>query len=245
MERLYRKDYTGENIIVNKTYANNVAMIEQEWVPNTVTNKDHTGYAAVIGNGTSRRDFNIAPVFHHRGGYRGLKKLETYGCNALYRDFTPDMLVVTSDIIAKEIAQTTYPLDHVVFANQKNIKKYPEKFHLIPHNDYHDAGTTALRLACFDGHRKVYMIGFDGQNLPHENNNVYAGTPGYNKRNEVLDYSDWEKNLLEVMQTYSDVEFIRVTYRPDYPLPTELLNYPTNFRSISFRDFVFEVDLGS
>lgn len=245
MQRLFRKDYTGEHVVTTKTYENGASILEREWIPSTVTNKDHTRHAVVMGNGKSRLDFNVAPIFYHRGGYLGQRKMETYGCNALYRNYTPDMLIVTSDIIAKEIAETDYPKNNVVFANQKNIKKYPGNFHLIPHNEYKDAGTTALRLACFDGHKKVYMIGFDGQNLPHENNNVYADTPGYNKSNEIIDFSDWEKNLLEVMTTYSDVEFIRVTYRFDYPLPTELLNYAPNFRSINYRDFVFEVDLGS
>ena len=44
--------------------------------------------AFVIGNGQSRSHFNLNTL-------RG--KGTIYGCNALYRDFMPDVLVATDD----------------------------------------------------------------------------------------------------------------------------------------------------
>ena len=50
--------------------------------------------AFVIGNGQSRSHFNLNTL-------RG--KGTIYGCNALYRDFMPDVLVATDDKMREEI----------------------------------------------------------------------------------------------------------------------------------------------
>lgn len=243
MQKLYRKDYEGEWVVKNISISGGIARHEREWVPNSFKNLNHRGLAVVFGNGTSRLDYNYTPAFHHVGGFKGEKKIQTYGCNGIYRDYSPNFLIVTSEIIAKELHDANYDDSNVVLAHANQVLNYPKSFHLIPHDDFKDAGSTALRTACFDGHQKVYMVGFDSQNLPGQNNNVYANTHGYGSNEAPIDDRNWVSNWLEVMQTYNNVEFIRVTHREDYPLP-EKLNYATNLRSISFRDFVFEVDLG-
>ena len=57
--------------------------------------------AFIIGNGPSRQQVK-------------LNKLEgtTFGCNALYRDFTPDYLVSGDAGVIKEICATGYPKNH-------------------------------------------------------------------------------------------------------------------------------------
>lgn len=243
MQRLFRNDYEGEWVVKTLTISGGITQQEREWVPNSVQNINHTGHAVVFGNGTSRLDYDYVPAFHHRGGLMGKKKIQTYGCNALYRDQSPNFLIVTSEIIAKEVNDAKYDENNTVYARANQVLNHPKSFHLIPHDDFKDAGATALRLACFDGHRKVYMVGFDTQNLPGQNNNVYANTHGYGSNEAPIDDKNWTENWLEVMNTYHHVDFIRVTHREDYPLP-ETLKYANNLRSISFRDFVFEVDLG-
>ena len=54
--------------------------------------------AWIIGNGPSRKGID-------------LEELEgtTFGCNALYRDFTPDYLVSGDAGVIKEICATGYP----------------------------------------------------------------------------------------------------------------------------------------
>ena len=57
--------------------------------------------AFVLGNGISRQGIDL---------YQ-LKQLGTvYGCNALYREFTPDVLVATDRPIATHIQQSGYSL---------------------------------------------------------------------------------------------------------------------------------------
>lgn len=241
MEQIFRKDYTGEYVVANRKYENGVTIDEREWIPNTIENK-HNGIAVVFGNGSSRSDFDIAPVFSHVGGAFGSRKVVTYGCNAIYRDHKPNFLVVNNRGIAKEVAESGYSKDHVVLTRSDALTIAPNEFHLIPHYDQADCGGTALRLACFDGHKKIYMIGFDGQNLPGENNNVYTGTKGYFAKHELTDDRAWFKYSLQVMNTYPAVEFIRVSYRHNYPMP-ELWKYASNLKTISYRDFVLEADI--
>ena len=50
--------------------------------------------AFIIGNGVSRKGFDLEQL-------RG--KGVIYGCNALYRDFMPDVLVATDDKMREEI----------------------------------------------------------------------------------------------------------------------------------------------
>ena len=56
-----------------------------------------------IGNGESRKDFDLEQV-------RSLGKI--YGCNALYRDFTPDVLIAVDSGIIHEIYDSGYACDN-------------------------------------------------------------------------------------------------------------------------------------
>ena len=54
----------------------------------------------VIGNGQSRRDLDIDELKQH-----GM----VYGCNGLYRDFTPDVLCVLDAGLCLEVVESGYP----------------------------------------------------------------------------------------------------------------------------------------
>ena len=49
--------------------------------------------------------------------------------------------------------------------------------------------------------------------------------------------------MLNVMKTYSDVDFVRVSPTREYYMP-DSWKYQLNLRQITFKDFVYEVDLG-
>lgn len=66
----------------------------------------------VIGNGESRNRINLNDI-----------KSKTYGCNALYRDFTPDYLISIDNKMIHEIVESGYI--------EKNIC-YFEDFDLLP-----------------------------------------------------------------------------------------------------------------
>ncbi len=243
LNKLYRKFYRGEDIVVERNYTNGVWHDTTESVPNAVINSQLSNQAVVIGNGPSRLElFDLNILAKHRGGLLGSRKLQTYGCNALYRDFTPDFLVAVGNGIVSEIANSNYTKDNIVYTSSIHLLEYPNKFYLIPYDPYTDAGTTAAYIAAFDGHRRVYMIGFDGQDSAEYNYNVYAGTTNYDARQATVSDRRWVEDRATLFRTYNETEFIRVTKKGREPVP-ESWKYFNNFRTISLNDFVREVDL--
>ena len=81
------------------------------------------GNAYIIGNGPSRKDFD-------------LNKLpatgQTYGCNALYREFAPDMLISVDPGMHNEILATDY------IENNKVIGLPTETVYGLAANAYSD-----------------------------------------------------------------------------------------------------------
>lgn len=238
----YRKDYIGEYFVRARAQDKNIISENREWVPNTIPEFSHTGNAVVIGNGPSRNDLPLHYLINHGGGHKGRKKLSTYGCNALYRDATPNFLVATSQHICQEIAESGYADDNVVLAHAEQIVKFPGKYHLVPYDKYWNAGAIATWLACFDGHKVVYLLGFDNQVIKGKNTNVYAGTAGYESPDyaEVND-SSWITNMYSIFDTYADVDFVWVnpTVMP------EQWKYAQNLRQIDLRNFIYAADLGA
>ena len=238
----YRTSYAGETVITNMTYEGGNWNYQRENVPNAVTNNQISNRAVVIGNGESRQGFNLNLLKNHRGGLLGSAAVQTYGCNALYRDFAPQFLVVTGDEIVKEIADSDYCGDHIVYAGSKDILDYPSKFYLTPQDPSWNAGAIAAYLACFDGHRKIYLIGFDGVDTASSGYNIYKGTRGYADPVYGFNENFWVQSMMAVFTTYSDVEFVRVMPTADYRIP-EPWKYLVNFRQIDYRQFAIEADL--
>ena len=241
INKLYRKSYTGEEIIAKRYLENGVWTTVTQRVPSNVTNNQISNRAVVFGNGISRSTFNSDHVIDHKSGLLGADTLQTYACNAFYRDYTPDFLVVTDRRIADEIVKNKYT-NNITYARVDITLEFPKKFYLIPHDVYADAGTTALYLAAFDGHKRVYMLGFDGQDTSGHNNNVYAGTAGYDPVKFNVSDEKWVNNQLAVFNTYDDVDFVHVSETGRATIP-ESWKYCTNLRRISYRDMVLEADL--
>jgi hypothetical protein len=244
LKQLYRANYAGENIVTHLTLENNEWTTATEFVPNQVTNTHTTTQAVAIGNGESRLEFDLTHLTNHKGGLFGVDKLQSYGCNALYRDFTPDFLVATGDAITKEIADSGYTASNIVYANAATLLAYPGKFYLIPQNAHFDAGALAVYLACFDGHTTIYMLGYD--NYDDEVgpiNNVYKDTAGYPASTDEDNGEFFALSLTDVMKTYNDVDFVRVMPAKDSWMPDRFRPLP-NLRQINYRDFVLEADVG-
>lgn len=238
LKKMYRADYTGEEILLKTTYRNATWEYEYETVPNRITNIQISNRACVIGNGESRRAFNVNTYLkNHRGG-AGALALQTYGCNALYRDFAPHFLVATGGPIIDEIANSGYCEDHIVYANGNYLLDYPGKFYLIPQDIQYNAGAIATYLACFDGHKMVFLLGFDNKT----NTNLYEGTPCYADIGTFQDDTYFIKAMHRVMTAYKDVEFIRVMPIREWAQPPEWQAL-ANFRQINFQDWAYLADL--
>lgn len=242
IEKRYRKDYTGEEIITERVYKNQTWTDSKELVQNTVINNQISNRAVVIGNGISRQGFELRHIANHRGGLLGEHTLQSYGCNALYRDFVPDFLVARGKEMVSEIANSEFVNDNIVYADSASLLAHPKKFYLIPYDPYTDAGTTALYLAAFDGHKRIYMLGFDNNLSNEQNYNIYADTACYRSIQSVIQTKRWLTDRKTVFNTYNDVDFVRVVPNVSYPIPVEW-KACVNFRQITTREFVLEADI--
>jgi hypothetical protein len=243
LNKIYRANYGGERITTEAALTESEWLYKTEWIPTAVANNQISKIATIIGNGSSRNTFPIKMLMTHLAGRLGAKSMQTYACNAAYRNIDPTFLVAVGNDIVDEIANSGYCNKRIVYANSDKILKYPNKFYLIPQDYVSNAGTVATYLACFDGHEKIYLLGFDNSAGDNYNNNIYAGTPGYA---ELLShYSDdyWVLAMEHVMSTYSEVEFVRVTPTPSYVCPPSWQRLK-NFRQISFNQYNIEADLG-
>jgi hypothetical protein len=250
LNKILRADYTGEEVNVVGTFTESAWSYQKEFVANPFTNGPMANHAVVIGNGSSRLGFDLRhfvdyvnhPVDQTWKPAKSTKRFFTYGCNALYRDFAPDFLVATGDQMIREIALSTYSNDHIVYANNAAVIDWQGRFHLIPQDPQWNSGTLAAYLAAFDGHKKIFLMGFDNNDTDGFNYNVYADTPCYPKLDHSVSDSFWVESMATLMRTYSDVEFVRVTPKGTFVTP-ESWKYFVNLRSIDFNHFRLEADL--
>lgn len=238
----YRSYYAGEDIIVERKLVDGNWKTTTEHVPTKLKNKQISNTAIVIGNGTNRLDFDLTQ-FKKPSGLLGSKTVQTYGCNAVYRDFSPDFLIALGNNgIVDEIADRGYTNEHIVYSNTFYLLEFPGQFYLIPYDIHADAGTTAAYIAAFDEHKRIYLLGFDGHEPGNWNNNVYAGTRCYDPVNFSIDDSEWLTNRRSLFNTYNDVDWVWVTPKGTNTIP-EVWKDCVNLRQINFRQLVLECDL--
>ena len=246
---LNRSTYGGDNIVTELRYTGGAWHPTFEHVPNAVFNNQISNKAVVLGNGPSRLELypqgNILEILHnHKGGLLAAGRVQTYGCNAIVRDFTPDF-VVANDEVASELVNGGYCDKTIIYGTAAMVLSYPGKFYLVPQDPSWDMGARAVYMACFDGHTTVYLMGFDCYDShagEQKSYNVYADTPGYPSANSSNTEAFFIKSIEQVMQTYSHVDFVRVMPTESYTIP-DCWKYLLNLRQISFNDFAREVDL--
>lgn len=157
--------------------------------------------AFVLGNGVSRRGLPLNDLQQHG---------PIYGCNALHRDFVPDVLVATDKPIAMTIEESGYPLKNKFYTRRPT----PNKGALPVPKEYFgfSSGPIAVALAAMEQHRTIYMIGFDMGPVENKKfNNIYADTEHYKKSDSAPTYTgNWVKQIQQVCKNFGETKFIRV-----------------------------------
>jgi hypothetical protein len=156
--------------------------------------------AFVLGNGVSRQSVDL----------NQLKSLgEIYGCNALYRDFIPDVLVATDRPIATEIQNSGYPIKNKFYTRKPLENLGALK---VPHEYYgYSSGPLATAIASIDQHHRIYMIGFDMGPINNKFNNIYADTDFYRKSDATPVFTgNWTKQIRRICEDFPKTQFVRV-----------------------------------
>ena len=157
--------------------------------------------AFVLGNGISRRNISLTTL-----GQCGM----IYGCNALYREHTPDVLVSTDRPIAEHIQRSGYSAAHR-FHTRRPLPGLGAREVPKPYFGF-SSGPLAVGLAAIDGHRLIYLVGFDmGPTATKTINNVYAGTEFYKPTTAAPTFTgNWIRQLVRIMHDFRAVQFVRV-----------------------------------
>ena len=157
--------------------------------------------AFVLGNGLSRKEIDLN-LLKQQG--------QIYGCNALYREFTPDVLIATDTPIAKQIQESGYAKTNR-FYTRKPVEGSGALALPVNYVGY-SSGPNALGLACIDSNRTIYLLGFDMG--PTENNmfnNIYADTEFYKTSAHPPTFvKNWVTQVKKIMTDHRLVRFIRV-----------------------------------
>lgn len=165
--------------------------------------------AFVLGNGRSRLSIDLESLRKHG---------KIYGCNGLYREFTPDVLVATDRPIAKAIEESGYPLKNVFYTRRPTAESGALALKK-PYQGY-SSGPNAIALACIDGAKQVYLIGFDFGSPTQFLNNVYADTEFYRTSQDKATYAgNWIKQLTQICRDYPLTKFTRVMGQESTHIP--------------------------
>ena len=157
--------------------------------------------AFVLGNGVSRQSIDLELIKTHG---------TVYGCNAIYRTFTPDVLVSTDTPISAAIQNSGYSQKNVHYTRRPlpslGAHRIPSKYFGF------SSGPIAVALAAEAGHSHIYLLGFDlGPNQFGMFNNMYADTEFYKKSSAPATYTgNWVNQLGSIVREFKNINFIRV-----------------------------------
>lgn len=158
--------------------------------------------AFVLGNGVSRQSVDLTV----------LKTLGTvYGCNAIYREFVPDVLISTDSPISERIQQEGYGQQHVHYTRKplsdSGSRRIAQKYF------GYSSGPVAVAQAALDGAGTIYLVGFDmGPTRNGRFNNCYADTEFYKKSSANPTFAgNWTNQLKTIARDFPKVSFFRIT----------------------------------
>lgn len=186
--------------------------------------------AFVLGNGKSRLGVD-------------LNKLKTkgriYGCNALYREFSPDVLIATDRAISEEIQRSGYPKKHTFYTR---IPKQGTGAKRIEFHYGFSSGPIAMAYAIHEGAKAIYMLGFDYAGVKGMFSNVYENTKFYKKTSDKETfYGNWVNQCKTVIEHNPKLTFVRVI-RDGILVPKDFKNLK-NLRHIDMAEFLKTINI--
>ncbi len=231
IETIEWKLYEGETVNTNLIIRNGKKIQETAFYEDRVKATPR-GNAYCIGNGPSRKGFDL----------NKLKATgQTYGCNALYRDFIPDFIFSVDTKMSMQMVEDEVGLKTVHYAPalEANRKQSKGMINLIPNNPHWISGNAAFWTAGVHGHKNIYLIGYDFREYGKgQLNNIYQDTICYGERNDDKIFEGWFKQFRDMLKMRPHVNYTMVHDNP----PEYLHNSQTgtdlgNSKVISYAEF--------
>ena len=197
--------------------------------------------AFVLGNGESRKGIKIEDLKNHG---------KVWACNGVYRTERPDYLVAVDPKMILEIGESDYMLHNKVWSNFN--AQYNKHQKILDHCNWFkpslgwSSGPTALRMACEQGHKEIYILGFDYQG--HKDgqrftfNNVFKDSRNYKRsKDEATFYGNWMNQTKRCLQDFKDTQFYRVV--PKNWFTPKDLEWNGNIKHMTTTDFLEKFNL--
>lgn len=193
----------------------------------------------VLGNGRSRQ--KIDP--------NRLKELGTvYGCNALYRDCVPDVLIAVDVKMILELNENNIQHKTQVWTNYNKQFQQMQGFNYFQPSKGWSSGPTALWHASVNlkdnkniANKIIYVLGFDYIGIDDRFfNNIYADTKNYKKSTDPATFfGNWKKQTETVMKEFTDITYYRVKDSESVDFDWNTL---PNYQSINTIDFFKKIN---
>lgn len=215
----YRKDYTGEFIVTNTLWSGSKKRSQREWIPNPVENK-HISNRAVCIASTQINEFDFTILQKHKGGLLGSKKLQTYGIGNVAKLMNLDFVVETDAGILLDLSNSHYYQKSTIYTKPRHCIENPGVFYVVPYNSSLLKQVSLAYLAAFDGHKEVFLL-------------------GYNESAEI-GRNNWPDQMYDVMAAYPSTKFYHVDYKSQTPDSWKNLS---NFEQLLPREFLIHCDV--
>lgn len=187
MTVLYRRDYAGEFVITQTHWSQGTKQQSREFIANPIENHHISGRAACIGTATDQWRFDYTRLSRHRGGLLGSKKLQTYGTGTIAKTMRLDFTIETEDAILNELLAADYQTSNIVYTSAKLCIAHAGEFYLIPHRPRTVDMAQIIRLAAFDGHAEVFLLGYHDE--------------------VVATHKEWQQQIDSVFDAYAGTKF--------------------------------------
>lgn len=220
IEPRYRRDYSGEYVLLETRIANNETTQKREWIPNAIENHHISGRAAVIGSDVDQSIFDYRRLMKHRGGLLGKKRLQTYGSGDLWSSMKFDFYIAQGQSQINDMLAAGYDSHCTVYATANDCLRHPGHFYLIPYSPFLSSIAISLYLAAFDGHEEIFMLGYN------------LGTP--------TTASSWIDDVNLVLKAYKSTKFVLIG--PPSNMPA-VWRQNTNVSCIDYRKFITHCDI--
>jgi hypothetical protein len=190
-----------------------------------------TRFVTIVGNGESRRGFDLIPV----------KQFSTViGCNAQFRDYVFDYFVCCDKHMCQEAAnsvgknttiytRSNWVSQFAMWPNVKTLPALPYEGEERPDDPWHwGTGPHAGNVALSFKPKAVFMIGFDLYSVDGKNvNNIYKDTIGYTYIKRPVDPRYWIYQFAKLFE-YSKCRWIIVNHE-GWKMPDEWKKYNNVF----------------
>jgi hypothetical protein len=181
-----------------------------------------TKYVSIIGNGESRRGFDLTV----------LKQFSTViGCNAQFRDYNFETFVCCDKHMCQEAANTVgkntliytrkdWASQFAIWPNVKPLPDLPVEGDERADEPFHwGTGPYAGVLGLTYKPKAIFMLGFDLYSVNNAVNNVYKDTKGYQYIKRPVDPRYWIHQFQKLFEL-NNCRWILINHK-DWQMPAE------------------------